>query len=268
MTTGLVPGNYTTSLETYTHMVDWLGDRDYWSLELACVEDLVHRKSDTDLSGQAKNFKTILTGLMSQWKEAFSLPTNQLEEVVTLSHNISTQLSNIVTNLTFSLPESAGLPSVDSAMLTVLVNVGLVSKWRSQKGSLQPELCTVAIQASQDSEAMFHNLQWITDSMIRGEMRIQGWSRELVLCSREMDPLPTECGQWVPYPFHWVRDGYLGRNVFYGQEVDAMAFLAQYQDTVSRTVKGLVTTIEEDIKFIIDLIYWINVIMVDVCPVT
>ena len=47
---GLDPLDYNSSLATYSSLVAWVGEEDYWTLELACVQQLVQRVGPTAVS--------------------------------------------------------------------------------------------------------------------------------------------------------------------------------------------------------------------------
>ena len=93
----------------------------------------------------------------------------ELEALTTISHDISMALDTIMMGTATSLPEVAVLPSMDVAMLGLMVNLGLVGRWMEQgrdqgcSGSLcSPDLdhgpysnlCHVLVQAEADIEIM------------------------------------------------------------------------------------------------------------------
>ena len=97
----------------------------------------------------------MLVFLPRDW-EASLLPLDKLEVLATISHTISKDLATIMTGTATSLPEVAVLPSMDVAMLGLIVNIGLVGRWM-EEGALgldhqgsYPALCQVVVQAEAD----------------------------------------------------------------------------------------------------------------------
>jgi len=143
----------------------------------------------------------------------------------------------ILTSTSTSAPELAILPALDVAMLGLTANIGMLGFWKTQEP--HKDLCKAATQAEEALGEMLEVVEKLMIAVVGGSAEIVGWPRKIVLCTAGLDPFPEECGLPIPYPFYWVGDGYLGENVFFGEEEAARQFQAEYKAAIEAIILSL-----------------------------
>lgn len=253
--------NFNATAAAYHKTAQWVGADDYWLEQLTCVSQLVHKKPSTELEQQAPKFKELITVTMRDWEEAFS---GSPQDLVDATRASSQAASSILTSISTSAPELAILPALDVAMLGLTANIGMLGLWMSQAKE-EEDLCKVATQAEEALGEMVEIVEELMIAVLGGSAEIVGWPEKVVLCAAGLEPFPEECGEPIPWPFYWVGDGYLGENVFFGQEEEATEFQAEYKAAIEGVILGLEATSSSGVATLLNFTGWVYWTRMEAC---
>jgi len=229
---------FNTTLAAFHQTAQWVEDTDnYWLDHLSCVGELVHRNPSAQLEEQANNFNDLISVTMRLWEFWMISGRENPQELLNATRLASKAASLILASTSTSAPELAILPALDVAMLGLTANIGMLGFWITQEP--HKDLCQVATQAEEAVGEMLEVVEELMIAVVGGSAEIVGWPQKIVLCTAGLDPFPEECGQPIPYPFYWVGDGYLGENVFFGEEEAARQFQAEYKAAIEAVILSL-----------------------------
>lgn len=254
--------DFNATVAAYHKTAQWVATAsdDYWLEQITCVSQLVHRKPTAEIEEQAPKFKELVTVTMRRWEEAFS---RSPEELANATRDASKAATSILTSVSKSPPEFAVLPALDVAMLGLTANIGMLGLWMSQ--AKQQDLCKVATQAEEALGEMVETVEELMIAVLGGSAEIVSWPQKVVLCTAGLEPFPEECGDPIPYPFYWVGDGYLGENVFFGQQEDATRFQMEYKAAIEGVILGLDAASSSGVAHMLSYTGWVYWTRMEAC---